>query len=72
MAVSDGIDPHACKGFLLTQAVDTKRPVTARLPNQLNLTALARHLGIWGNPTAKQLAAKQAQQTPRLGQPALL
>ena len=51
---------------------DAKRPVTARLLNQLNLAALARHLGIWGNPTAKQLAAKQTQQNPRLGQPALL
>ena len=51
---------------------DAKRPVTAKLLNQLNLAALARHLGIWENPTARRLAARQAQQNPGLEQRALL
>ncbi len=30
MVVSDEIDPHASKGFLLTQAADTERPMRKR------------------------------------------
>lgn len=51
---------------------DAKRPITARLLNLLNLAALARHLGVWDNPIAKQLAATQTRQSPHFGQPALL
>ena len=50
---------------------DSKRPITAKVLNQLNLEALARRLGIWGNPLAKRLAAKQAPRAQHDGQPTL-
>ena len=50
---------------------DSKRPITAKLLNQLNLEALARHLGVWKNPNAKRLAARQAPKDSSVGQPSL-
>ena len=50
---------------------DSKRPITAKLLNQLNLEALARRLGIWDNPIAKRLAAKQARRTQHEAQSTL-
>ena len=51
---------------------DAKRPVTAQLLNQLDLQALARHLGVWNSPSARLLAAKQVRQDHHAEQPALL